>query len=226
MEFQIAVVDRTTTFVGDNRAVQHCVRGDTIAVSFDTEWNAVDKKAALFVNRADGTRRTIEMQTDEVAIPWEVLRTAGEMYVTFYGYYGELDASGIRIVTKLMDRPFVVQDAYGVDLVGRRIIKDKLHRILYGVDDIDAATERATLAAIRAEDAAATIGTSTVTRAEYDETVNALAGMLANYVGRLWYLNRVLYVPNEMAEVTGDVLRVAGTYDPETQTLWIGEING
>ena len=125
-----------------------------------------------------------------------------------------------------MDRPFVVQDAYGVDLVVPEATEDVLHRILYGVDDIDAATERATLAAIRAEDAAATIGTSTVTRAEYDETVNALAGMLANYVGRLWYLNRVLYVPNEMAEVTGDVLRVAGTYDPETQTLWIGEING
>lgn len=44
MNFNLAVVDRTTAFIGDNRAVEHCVRGDTIEVEFDTEWNDVENQ--------------------------------------------------------------------------------------------------------------------------------------------------------------------------------------
>ena len=56
MNFNLAVVDRTTAFVGDNRAVEHCIRGDTIEVEFDTEWNDVENRVAVFVNRADENR--------------------------------------------------------------------------------------------------------------------------------------------------------------------------
>ena len=227
MNYEIAVVDRVTAFVGDNRAVQHCVRGDTIEVSFDTEWNNVGDIAALFVNRADGTRKTVVMDsTHIVTIPWETMRTQGELYVTFFGYVGDIDAEGIRIQTKLMEAPFIVEKSEAVDLVVPEATEDVLHTILTAVAEIAAATQAALVAAARAEAAAEAIGTSTVTRTEFDEAINELAGILANYVGRIWYLNRVLYVPAEMTEIDGDVLRVAGEYDSETQTLWIGEING
>lgn len=223
MNFNIAVVDRVTAFVGDRRTVQHCVRGDTITVTFDTEWNSVDKKAAVFTNRADGNRKTIEMESDTVKIPWEAMQTQGEMYVTFIGWIGEFDADGIRLVTKLMDNPFIVEHSDAVDLVVPEATEDVLNRILNGVAELDDAIDAATVAAIRAETAAETIGRTTVTRTEYDEAINQIAGVLANYVGRLWYLNRVLYVPSELGEIDGDTVRVVGIYDSETKTLWIGE---
>ena len=227
MNYEIAVVDRVTAFVGDRRAVQHCVRGDTIEVTFDTEWNNVGDIAALFVNRADGERKTIEMGPSHiVTIPWETMRTQGELYVTFFGYVGNLDEDGIKIVTKLMDNPFIVEQADNVDTVVPEATEDILHKIFNACADIDEATEAALVAAARAEAAAETIGTSTVTRAEFDEAINSIGGVLANYVGRLWYLNEIIYVPDDMGEIDGDVMRVVGEYDDETETLWIGEING
>lgn len=225
MNYEIAVVDRVTAFVGDNRTVQHCVRGDTITVEFDTEWNDVEKTAAVFVNRADGTRKTIEMTANTVMIPWEAMRTQGELYVTFIGYIGNLDASGIRLVTKLMDNPFIVERADAVDVVVPEATEDVLHRIYNASAEIDAATDRATTAAIRAEEAAELIGTSAVSRAEFDAVVNELAAVLANYVGRIWYLNRVLYVPEDIASIEGDTMRVEGEYKSDTKTLWIGKVS-
>lgn len=226
MNYEIAVVDRVTAFVGDNRAVQHCVRGDTIEVTFDTEWSSVGDIAALFVNRADGTRKTVKMEnTNTVLIPWETMRTQGELYVTFFGYVGDIDADGIRIQTKLMDNPFIVEKSEAVDLVVPEATEDVLHQIFNSIASIEEATSAANTAAARAEAAAEAIGTSTVTRAEFDSTVNELAALIANYVGRIWYLNRVLYVPQDMTEVSDATLWVAGVYDAETSTLWIGEIS-
>ena len=45
-------------------------------------------------------------------------------------------------------------------------------------------------------------------------------------MGRIWYLNKILYVPSELTEIDIDTLRVSGVYDPDTMTLWIGETNG
>lgn len=223
MKYQIAVVDRSTVFRNDSRAVAHCVRGDTIEVEFDTEWNEVDHLVANFVNRADGERKTIDMtSTRTVEIPWEVMRTQGEMYVTFIGWVGDER----RYVTKLMDNPFIIQKAEAVDLVVPEATKDILITILTMLPLLEEAREKALGAASRAEVAAESIGTSTVTRAEFDSTVNELAGLLANYIGRIWWMNKVIYVPAEQAELDGDVLRVQGYYDEETETLWIGEIDG
>lgn len=225
MNFNLAVVDRTTAFIGDNRAVEHCVRGDTIEVEFDTEWNEVSDKVAVFVNRADGTRKTIPIKDDPVTIPWEVLRTDGEMYVTFIGYIGDITENGIRLVTKLMEKPFTVQRAEVIDVLVPEATEDVLHLILGAVPLINDARDKALAAASRAEAAADLIGTSTVTRAEFSTAIDEIAAVLANYMGRLWYLNKVLYVPSELTEIDIDTLRVKGVYDPDTKTLWIGETN-
>lgn len=225
MNFNLAVVDRTTAFVGDNRAVEHCVRGDTVEVEFDTEWNEVSDKVAVFVNRADGTRKTIPIKDDPVTIPWEVLRTDGEMYVTFIGYIGDITENGIRLVTKLMEKPFTVQRAEVIDVLVPEATEDVLHLILGAVPLINDARDKALAAASRAEAAADLIGTSTVTRAEFSTAIDEIAAVLANYMGRLWYLNKVLYVPSELTEIDIDTLRVKGVYDPDTKTLWIGETN-
>lgn len=225
MNFNLAVVDRTTAFIGDNRAVEHCVRGDTVEVEFDTEWNEVSDKVAVFVNRADGTRKTIPIKDDPIIIPWEVLRTDGEMYVTFIGYIGDISENGIRLVTKLMEKPFTVQRAEVIDVLVPEATEDVLHLILGAVPLINDARDKALAAASRAEAAADLIGTSTVTRAEFSTAIDELAAVLANYMGRLWYLNKVLYVPSELTEIDIDTLRVKGVYDPETKTLWIGETN-
>jgi hypothetical protein len=223
MNFNLAVVDRTTAFIGDNRAVEHCVRGDTIEVEFDTEWNDVENKVAVFVNRADGTRKTVVMRDDPIVIPWEVLRTDGEMYVTFIGYIGDLTENGIRLVTKLMDKPFTVQRAEIIDVLVPEATEDVLHLILGAVPLIGEARDKALSAAARADAAADLIGSSAVTRTEFSESINELAAILANYMGRIWYLNKILYVPSELTEIDIDTLRVSGVYDPDTKTLWIGE---
>lgn len=223
MNFNLAVVDRTTAFIGDNRAVEHCVRGDTIEVEFDTEWNDVENKVAVFVNRADGTRKTVVMRDDPIVIPWEVLRTDGEMYVTFIGYIGDLTENGIRLVTKLMDKPFTVQRAEIIDVLVPEATEDVLHLILGAVPLIGEARDKALSAAARADAAADLIGSSAVTRTEFSESINELADILANYMGRIWYLNKILYVPSELTEIDIDTLRVSGVYDPDTKTLWIGE---
>lgn len=223
MNFNLAVVDRTTAFIGDNRAVEHCVRGDTIEVEFDTEWNDVESKVAVFVNRADGTRKTVVMRDDPIVIPWEVLRTDGEMYVTFIGYIGDLTENGIRLVTKLMDKPFTVQRAEIIDVLVPEATEDVLHLILGAVPLIGEARDKALSAAARADAAADLIGSSAVTRTEFSESINELAAILANYMGRIWYLNKILYVPSELTEIDIDTLRVSGVYDPDTKTLWIGE---
>ena len=223
MNFNLAVVDRTTAFIGDNRAVEHCVRGDTIEVEFDTEWNDVENKVAVFVNRADGTRKTVVMRDDPIVIPWEVLRTDGEMYVTFIGYIGDLTENGIRLVTKLMDKPFTVQRAEIIDVLVPEATEDVLHLILGAVPLIGEARDKALSAAARADAAADLIGSSAVTWTEFSESINELAAILANYMGRIWYLNKILYVPSELTEIDIDTLRVSGVYDPDTKTLWIGE---
>ena len=223
MNFNLAVVDRTTAFIGDNRAVEHCVRGDTIEVEFDTEWNDVENKVAVFVNRADGTRKTVVMRDDPIVIPWEVLRTDGEMYVTFIGYIGDLTENGIRLVPKLMDKPFTVQRAEIIDVLVPEATEDVLHLILGAVPLIGEARDKALSAAARADAAADLIGSSAVTRTEFSESINELAAILANYMGRIWYLNKILYVPSELTEIDIDTLRVSGVYDPDTKTLWIGE---
>lgn len=223
MNFNLAVVDRTTAFIGDNRAVEHCVRGDTIEVEFDTEWNDVENKVAVFVNRADGTRKTVVMRDDPIVIPWEVLRTDGEMYVTFIGYIGDLTENGIRLVTKLMDKPFTVQRAEIIDVLVPEATEDVLHLILGAVPLINDARDKALSAAARADAAADLIGSSVVTRTEFSNAIDELAAVLANYMGRIWYLNKILYVPSELTEIDIDTLRVSGAYDPDTKTLWIGE---
>lgn len=223
MNFNLAVVDRTTAFIGDNRAVEHCVRGDTIEVEFDTEWNDVENKVAVFVNRADGTRKTVVVRDDPIVIPWEVLRTDGEMYVTFIGYIGDLTENGIRLVTKLMDKPFTVQRAEIIDVLVPEATEDVLHLVLGAVPLINDARDKALSAAARADAAADLIGSSAVTRTEFSNAIDALAAVLANYMGRIWYLNKILYVPSELTEIDIDTLRVSGVYDPDTKTLWIGE---
>lgn len=223
MNFNLAVVDRTTAFIGDNRAVEHCVRGDTIEVEFDTEWNDVENKVAVFVNRADGTRKTVVMRDEPIVIPWEVLRTDGEMYVTFIGYIGDLTENGIRLVTKLMDKPFTVQRAEIIDVLVPEATEDVLHLVLGAVPLINDARDKALSAAARADAAADLIGSSAVTRTEFSNAIDELAAVLANYMGRIWYLNKILYVPSELTEIDIDTLRVSGVYDPDTKTLWIGE---
>lgn len=226
MNYPMAVVDRRTAFIGDNRAVQHCVRGDTVSVTFDTEWNDVTELFANFVNRADGTRKTLSIRSGEpVMIPWECLRTQGELLVTFIGYIGDPRSGGTRLMTADMKYPFVVEKAEAVELVVPEATED----VLYGLTQLgyaagEAAT-RANVAASRAEDAANVIGTTAVTRTEFNEKFDLLAGLIANYIGRIWFANGILYVPNELATADGDVLRVMGTYDPDTQTLWIGEVD-
>lgn len=223
MNFNLAVVDRTTAFMGDNRAVEHCVRGDTIEVEFDTEWNDVENKVAVFVNRADGTRKTVVVRDEPIVIPWEVLRTDGEMYVTFIGYIGDLTENGIRLVTKLMDKPFTVQRAEIIDVLVPEATEDVLHLVLGSVPLINDARDKALSAAARADAAADLIGSSAVTRTEFSNAIDELAAVLANYMGRIWYLNKILYVPSELTEIDIDTLRVSGVYDPDTKTLWIGE---
>ncbi len=223
MNFNLAVVDRTTAFMGDNRAVEHCVRGDTIEVEFDTEWNDVENKVAVFVNRADGTRKTVVVRDEPIVIPWEVLRTDGEMYVTFIGYIGDLTENGIRLVTKLMDKPFTVQRAEIIDVLVPEATEDVLHLVLGAVPLINDARDKALSAAARADAAADLIGSSAVTRTEFSNAIDELAAVLANYMGRIWYLNKILYVPSELTEIDIDTLRVSGVYDPDTKTLWIGE---
>lgn len=223
MNFNLAVVDRTTAFIGDNRAVEHCVRGDTIEVEFDTEWNDVENKVAVFVNRADGTRKTVVVRDEPIVIPWEVLRTDGEMYVTFIGYIGDLTENGIRLVTKLMDKPFTVQRAEIIDVLVPEATEDVLHLVLGAVPLINDARDKALSAAARADAAADLIGSSAVTRTEFSNAIDELAAVLANYMGRIWYLNKILYVPSELTEIDIDTLRVSGVYEPDTKTLWIGE---
>lgn len=178
---------------------------------------------AVFVNRADGTRKTVVMRDDPIVIPWEVLRTDGEMYVTFIGYIGDLTENGIRLVTKLMDKPFTVQRAEIIDVLVPEATEDVLHLILGAVPLIGEARDKALSAAARADAAADLIGSSAVTRTEFSESINELAAILANYMGRIWYLNKILYVPSELTEIDIDTLRVSGVYDPDTKTLWIGE---
>ena len=212
MEYQLAVVNRAAVFRNDYRVTAHCVRGDTVAVEFDTEWNSVEQLVATFINRADGTHKTIEMTgtTSPVLIPWEVLRTQGEMHVVFIGWF---DSGSKRLMTRTMDQPFIVEQTDAIDLVVPEATEDVLGRMLYLIDDTDAAIVSALAAASRAEAAAELIGTSTVTRAEFDATVDILANAIANYIGRLWYVDQ-----------ENDVMYLTGNYDSETQTFWIGEV--
>ena len=161
--------------------------------------------------------KTVVMRDDPIVIPWEVLRTDGEMYVTFIGYIGDLTENGIRLVTKLMDKPFTVQRSEIIDVLVPEATEDVLHLVLGAVPLINDARDKALSAAARAESAADLIGSSAVTRTEFSN---------ANYMGRIWYLNKILYVPSELTEIDIDTLRVSGVYDPDTMTLWIGETNG
>ncbi|WP_288219917.1 hypothetical protein [uncultured Adlercreutzia sp.] len=99
------VIDREIRPVHNDRTVAKNVGVDVIEFTFDAEWAECTSKVAVFKNGPKEFRAAID--DDAVEVPWEVLDTPGDLYLSVIGYVGE----DKRIVTENMARPYRVREA-------------------------------------------------------------------------------------------------------------------
>ena len=99
------VIDREIRPAHNDRTVAKNVGVDVIEFTFDAEWAECTSKVAVFKNGPNEFRAAID--DDAVEVPWEVLDTPGDLYLSVIGYVGE----DKRIVTEKMARPYRVREA-------------------------------------------------------------------------------------------------------------------
>lgn len=99
------VIGREIFVPQNDRTVAKGVAADSIRFTFDSEWDEVTSKVAVFKNGPAEFRA--DVSGDFADIPWEVLDRAGDLYVSVVGYVGESK----RIVTEKMTRPLKVREA-------------------------------------------------------------------------------------------------------------------
>lgn len=79
-------------------------RGDTIEVSFDSEWEPMERIEAVFSNGARSV--PVPLEGGSCKVPASVTSRLGEVHLTLAGYDDQNENA--RIVTQRMSRPFEV----------------------------------------------------------------------------------------------------------------------
>lgn len=102
MNHLISVNKRSIEITEAPAIVRDGVNVDTLSVTLDEEWEAMETKYLVFEN--GNTLKQIPY-FDTVTIPWETLQESGYLNVTVVGYVGNEQ----RLVTKRMGRPFKIE---------------------------------------------------------------------------------------------------------------------
>ena len=104
----VRIIDRKISCPRNDRWVQSCIKGDSMKITWDAEWDELNDVYAVFVNAADGVRsNAIQIVDGACPVPSSVLQTNGRLFMTVIGYTSE----GKRIVTQKMERPFLVNES-------------------------------------------------------------------------------------------------------------------
>jgi len=215
----VRVIDRQIVYAKNDKNVQHCVNGDILrATSMDAEWDYMTDIVAIFVNAADGVRKTMDFASRSCTIPWEVLQTEGRMFVTIIGYID----TNTRVVTTKMPRPFLVSESGDVyDTLLPEVTEDVLQKILDGADDVDEAIANALIIAREAQaiiDSIRSLGFDTDT---LFTAIDTLARRATKAYGDVWAVGTVLYASADIAYWVAQT-----SEDPDGATLLVASADG
>ena len=215
----VRIIDRQIVYAKNDKNVQHCVNGDILRkTSWDAEWDYMTDIVAIFVNAADGVRKTMDFTSGSCTIPWEVLQTEGRMYVTIIGYID----TNTRVVTQKMARPFLVSESGDVyDTLLPEVTEDVLQTILDGADDVTTAINNALIIAREAQaiiDSIRSLGFDTDT---LFSAIDTLARRATKSSDDVWVVGTVMYASYDIA------IWVASTStDPNGATLLVASATG
>lgn len=210
----IRIVERLITYPRNDRMVQHCVRGDTLRISWDAEWDYMTNVVAIFVNAADGVRKTMDATSGECAIPWEVMQTEGRIYLLVIGYQGMEQ----RLVTQKMERPFTCNpsgDTY--DTLLPELTEDVLQKLLSGAANIDAAVDRANATTKEAQAIISAIHSSGFDSDALWSALQTIASRLTYDSGDIWLVGDCLYASFDVVQIdqSGEVYFKAAQIDDD-----------
>ncbi len=197
----IRIVERLITYPRNDRMVQHCVRGDTLRIAWDEEWNYMTSVVAIFVNAADGVRKTMDATSGECEIPWEVMQTYGRIYLLVIGYQGTEQ----RLVTQKMDRPFTCNpsgDTY--DTLLPEVTEDVLQKLLAGADDIDEAIANANALAYEAQAIISAIHSQGFDNDAIWSALQTIAARLTYDSEDVWAVGSCLYASYDVIRIDGN----------------------
>lgn len=197
----VRIVERLITYPRNDRMVQHCVRGDTLRIAWDEEWNYMTNVVAIFVNAADGVRKTMDATSGECEIPWEVMQTYGRIYLLVIGYQGTEQ----RLVTQKMDRPFTCNpsgDTY--DTLLPEVTEDVLQKILAGADDIDEAIANAMALAYEAQAIISAIHSQGFDNDAIWSALQTIAARLTYDSEDVWAVGPCLYASYDVIRIDGN----------------------
>lgn len=210
----IRIVERLITYPRNDRMVQHCVRGDTLRIAWDAEWDYMTSVVAIFVNAADGVRKTMDVTSGECVIPWEVMQTDGRVYLLVIGYQGTEQ----RLVTQKMERPFLVSESGDVyDTLVPEVTEDVLQKLLAGVSDINAAIANANAVAKEAQAIISAIHSQGFDNDAIWSALQAVAERLTYDEGDVWLVGHCLYASYDVIQVdaAGELFFKAAAIDDD-----------
>ena len=208
----IRIEDRKIFYARNDRTVQHCVAGDSLRIAWDSEWGYMTSVAAIFVNAADGERKTMDASGGECVIPWEVLQTEGRVFVTLIGYIN----TEKRIVTQKMERPFLVNESGDVyDTLLPEVTEDVLQKVFEAVDDIDDAIANANAIAHEAQAIVSAIHSQGFDTDTLWLALQTLASRMTYDEGDIWLVGKCLYASYDVIRIDedGDLYFVAAEID-------------
>ena len=109
----VTVSERVISYPHNERVISRNVSTDQIAATFDSEWAGASSYLAVFSNGKAVKRISMSMSNlaATVTVPWECLENPGQLQVAFVAYF----SGNARIVTKSMDRPFLVAEGGDID---------------------------------------------------------------------------------------------------------------
>lgn len=109
----VTVSERVIIYPHNERVISRNVSTDQIAATFDSEWVGASSYLAVFSNGKAVKRVSMSMSNlaATVTVPWECLENPGQLQVAFVAYF----SGNARIVTKSMDRPFLVAEGGDID---------------------------------------------------------------------------------------------------------------
>ena len=109
----VTVSERVINYPHNERVISRNVSTDQIAATFDSEWAGASSYLAVFSNGKAVKRVSMSMSNlaATVTVPWECLENPGQLQVAFVAYF----SGNARIVTKSMDRPFLVAEGGNID---------------------------------------------------------------------------------------------------------------
>lgn len=179
----VAVADRVISYPHNERVIARNVKADAIRATFDDEWKSATSWLAVFAN--GGVVRRISMTLSSgaatVTIPWECLEQPGALHVSFVGYL----SGNARIVTRKMDRPFLVAEGGEIDGgtaadPSPDVVQEQLSAAKSATSAANAAASSANSAASKANAAAASVDAAKSAASTAAASANAAASLARN----------------------------------------------